>query len=287
MTAAWIGRRDLLALGATMFALSARTIAGAERTVGWGVDYGTATDPAVARSYELLVLEPDHPRPIAPLRGPASRLLGYISMGEVHRSRPFVDGLERAGALRKANPNWPEARLVDLRHPAWRSQVLDRLIPEILLKGYDGIFMDTLDNAEALEQADPAGNRLMVAGAAELVRAIRARFPAIVIMMNRGYALLPDVATHINLVLGEAMASRWNFSTSRYEMAPDDDWAWQANRLRAAKHINPSLELTTLDYWDPVDRVTVASLYARERAAGFQPYVATLALDQLLPEPRQ
>lgn len=280
-----IRRRELLMSGLAMFGLPARTMSSVGRTMRWGVDYSPSTDAAVARTYDLLILEPDCPRPIAPLRGPKARLLGYISLGEVERHRPFADALNRAGALRAANPNWPDARLVDLRHPAWSALVLDVLIPAILHKGYDGIFIDTLDNAEALEQADPAGNAGMVAKAAELVRAIRTRFPDILIMMNRGYALLSDVAAQVDLVMGEAMASRWNFSTHAYEMMSREDWEWQANRLQAAKRRNPSLALMTLDYWDSADHVAIASLYARERAAGFLPYVATLALDRLLPEP--
>jgi len=65
----------------------------------------------------------------------------------------------------------------------------------------------------------------------------------------------------------------------------DSDWEWQAGRLRTAKARNPALSLMTLDYWDPADTKQVAALYARERAAGFSPYVATLALDRLMPEP--
>ncbi|MEG8042050.1 hypothetical protein QP164_04330 [Sphingomonas sp. LR59] len=41
----------------------------------------------------------------------------------------------------------------------------------------------------------------------------------------------------------------------------------------------------TLDYWNPADTTQIAALYARESAAGFSPYVATLALDRLMPEP--
>ncbi|KKW92773.1 endo alpha-1,4 polygalactosaminidase [Sphingobium chungbukense] len=279
-------RRDLFALSLMVFGLSARALPETRHAGAWGVDYGGVTDPAMARQFKLLVLEPDFPRPVAPLRGEGSRLLGYISMGEVHGGRPFVAELDRAGALRQPNPNWPEARLVDLRDPTWTKLVLDRLVPAILAKGYDGIFMDTLDNAEALERQDGDRNQGMTAGAARLVEAIRTRFPGITIMMNRGYALLPVVATQIDLVLAEAMASRWSFADGRYEMTSADDWAWQAGHLLAARQINPRLVLATLDYWDPQDQATVASLYARERAAGFQPYVSTLALDRLIPEPR-
>jgi polysaccharide biosynthesis protein PelA len=280
-----INRRAVLATGLTTALLRPRPIYATDSALTWGIDYGADTDPAIARSYDLLVLEPDHARPIAPLRGPKSQLLGYVSLGEVECRRPFAKALDKEGALKTPNANWPDARFVDLRHPLWTSLLLDVLIPEILAKGYDGIFMDTLDNAEAMERADPAKNVGMVRAAVNLVKAIRQRFPATMIMLNRGYALLPDVAAHIDAILGEAMASRWNFATERYELTSVDDWMWQANLLRAAKQANSALILTTLDYWDTKDPATIAKLYERERAAEFHPYVATLALNQLLPEP--
>ncbi|MEO5597140.1 MAG: endo alpha-1,4 polygalactosaminidase [Novosphingobium sp.] len=280
-----LDRRSLLA-GLVGIGLIPRRLAAGNAPWRWAVDYSARTDPAIARGYDLLVLEPDHPRPITPLRGPGSQLLGYLSLGEVEKGRDFIGLLRREGALKTANQNWPDARMVDLRHPAWTRLVLDRLIPDILSKGYDGIFFDTLDNAEALERKDPAGCAGMVDAAAELVRSIRQRFPRSVLMMNRGYALLPRVASHVDLVLGEAMASRWNFAIKQYEFTPQADWSWQAERLIAAREANPALRLATLDYWDPADRETIANLYDRERQAGFCPYVATLALDRIHPEPR-
>ncbi|WP_294339825.1 endo alpha-1,4 polygalactosaminidase [uncultured Sphingomonas sp.] len=261
-------------------------MATAARALHWGVDYSATTDPTVARQFDLLVLEPHHPRPIAPLRGPGANLLGYISLGEVERARPYADALATAGVLAAANPNWPDARLVDLRRREWSAMVLDQLIPDIVRLGYDGIFIDTLDNAEAMERADPVANAGMVAAGAALLRAIRARFPAIRIMVNRGYAVVPAAAGAFDILLGEAMASRWNFAERRYEMTPESDWTWQADRLAAARLADPRLTVVTLDYWDPTDRRQVAALYTRERTAGFAPYVATLALDRLLPEPR-
>ncbi len=259
--------------------------AAGDASLRWAVDYGPATDPVLARRYQLLVLEPHHPRPIAPLRGEGAVLLGYVSLGEVEKRRPYFAALDRAGALGIANPDWPDARRADLRHPAWTATVVDQIVAQILQRGYDGIFIDTMDNAEAMERQDPLGAKDMVAAGARLIVAIRTRFPAIRIMLNRGYALLDRVAPSIDYVLGESMASRWNFATKRYDTLSDSDWQWQADRLRAAKAINPALVVTTLDYWDMADRAQVAKLYARERAAGFAPYVSTLALDRLWPEP--
>ena len=280
----------MLALGAFGLMLGLRRVpAAAALTAGadwrWGIDYGPATTPAVGRTYRLLVLEPHHPRPIAPLRGPGSTLLGYVSLGEVERNRPYFAALDKAGALGPANPDWPDARMLDLRHASARAAVLDRIVPDVLALGYDGIFIDTMDSLETMERRDPVANKGMVAAGVALIAALRARFPKITIMLNRGYALLPDAAPHIDLLLGEAMASRWNFAAKRYELLSDADWRWQAERLRAAQARNPALTLATLDYWEPGATTQVAALYARERAAGFKPYVATLALDRLIPEP--
>ncbi|MEG8017139.1 endo alpha-1,4 polygalactosaminidase [Sphingomonas sp. LR55] len=173
----------VLAMGAIGLTIGARSRSQAtpkpspDTVLRWGIDYGATTDPVLARACALLVLEPHHARPIAPLRGPGSILLGYVSFGEVERGRPYFAALDKAGALSAANPNWPDARLADLRHPAWRAAVLDRLVPAILALGYDGIFIDTMDNAEAMERQDPVANTGMVAAGATLIAAVRARFP--------------------------------------------------------------------------------------------------------------
>lgn len=282
----FLSRRGVVGLGALLLAgrLSSSRIE--RRPIKkWAIDYSADTPPQLAHMYDLLVLEPDHARSIEPLRTPSNILLGYVSLGEVHRSRPYFTMLKARDVFFEANPNWPDALYADLRKPAWRQALLDDIIPAILAKGYNGIFIDTTDNAEAMERADPLGNHGMVQAAMDIIIAIRARFPRIKIMLNRGYAALPAVAPHIDYVLGEAMASRWSFAARRYEHLSKSDWEWQADKLRAAKAINPSLALMTLDYWDPRDTAAIRALYANERTAGFLPYVSTLQLDNLVTEP--
>lgn len=280
-------RRRIFGLGALFLSANlARAKAATSGKLRWGIDYGPNTEPTLAHAYDLLVLEPDHKRPIAALRAPGAELFGYVSLGEVHTTRPYFKELDHSGSLMKANPNWPDARYIDLRADAWRNILLRRLIPQILALGYNGIFIDTLDNAEAMEHDHPTGNHGMVEAAASLVRAIRTHFPTTKIIVNRGYAVLPAIATQIDFALGEAMAAKWDFVLKRYVRLTDADWNWQAARLRAAKALNPGLTLLTLDYWNESDRTGIARLYDQERKAGFAPYVTTLQLDRLIAEPQ-
>lgn len=251
----------------------------------WAIDYGPAPDPVLAKAFDLLVLEPDHDHVLSAFRGDDRRLLAYLSLGEVAEQRPYAPELHRMGLLGIRNPHWPDARYIDLRDPRWTAMVVDTIIPPLVAQGYHGLFFDTLDNAEAMEVADPVGAAGMVAGAVALVHAIRARYPQLLLMMNRGYRLLPAAACDIDLLLAESLASRWSFARKSYEMLSPADYAWQADRLRAARTANPALALLALDYWDIRDRRTVRALYARERAAGFSPYVSMLALDRIHPEP--
>lgn len=41
----------------------------------------------------------------------------------------------------------------------------------------------------------------------------------------------------------------------------------------------------TLDYWNPADTAGLRRIYRAQRANGFLPYVATVELDRLVPEP--
>jgi hypothetical protein len=45
------------------------------------------------------------------------------------------------------------------------------------------------------------------------------------------------------------------------------------------------IPIFSLDYWDAGDSDGIVAIYARERALGHTPYVATILLDQIVAEP--
>lgn len=254
--------------------------------VPWVVYYSDKAPISAFEPYQLAVLDSrDHP----PLRALADRgkiLLGYISLGEVERHRSHFDAVQAEGILFDENPNWPGSYFVDVRDRRWASRVIETLIPNILRKGFHGLFLDTLDNPPELERRDPDAFKGMTEAAAVLVRAIRLHYPRIKIMMNRGYEILPEVASHIDMVLGESVRGGYDFKTKSYVKVADKDHRWQIDQLLAARKAHPGLGVFTLDYWDPEDREGIAALYREQRSHGVSPYVATIELDRIVPEPR-
>jgi polysaccharide biosynthesis protein PelA len=252
----------------------------------WAVYYSDQVAAEELRDYNLLVFDSGRHPPLPPLAARKKVLLGYLSLGEVNAQRPYFQSALQAGFLLGENPSWPGSRYVDVRDRRWREMVIRKLAPEILAQGFQGLFLDTLDDPAELERRDPEVYRGMAAAAAELVKALRYGFPSIKIMMNRGYDILPEVAGVIDMELGESVYATYDFNRKVYQLAPAKEYGQQVQVLQQAKRRNPALGIYSLDYWDPADRMGIRRIYRQERANGFEPYVATIGLDRVIKEPR-
>lgn len=251
----------------------------------WVVVYSGKPAVTAFRDYRLVVLDSVHHPPLRPLLEQRKTVIGYISLGEVEKFRDHYKDVEREGLLLGANPNWPDSRYVDVRDPRWTKRVVEDLVPGLLQKGFQGIFMDTLDNPPHLERTDPARFKGMTEASANLVRAIRRHYPQMYIMMNRAYEILPAVEGQIDSVLGESVFTEIDFARKTYRLADPKVYRQQVTWLQAARQRRPSLRIYTLDYWKPEDKAGVARIYAEQRKNGFVPYVSIKELDRIVREP--
>ena len=252
----------------------------------WAAYYSDQARPEEFSGYDLIVLDSDRHPPLGALATGGSTVLGYLSVCEVERHRAWFAELVRSGVLIGEKTEWPGSYYVDIRNATWRATVTGRLVPAVLAQGFHGLFLDTLDDAEELERREPARFRGMRGAAVALVKEIRQAFPSITIMVNRGYALLPEIAGQIDIALGESVYGTYDFAGRNYRPVQAVEYRQQVQFLKDLRAAHPALQICTLDYWDPADREGIRRVYRKERANGFIPYVATVALDQLIKEPR-
>ncbi|MHB1219174.1 MAG: endo alpha-1,4 polygalactosaminidase [Alphaproteobacteria bacterium] len=251
----------------------------------WVVYYADKEPPEAFDPFTLLVLDSENHPPLRPLVERGKVLLGYISVGEVESHRPWYAKVKRWGILSDENPNWKGSFYVDLRDPRWTALVVEELVPMLLRRGFDGVFLDTLDNPVYLEQTQPKKYKGIADAAAQLVRAIRRNYPTIPIMMNRAYPLLPRVERDIDFELGESVYADYDFKTKTYQLVDRTTYLDQVKFLKDAQRRRPELRVMTLDYWSPADPEGIRRIYKEQRANGFDPYVATIDLDRLVKEP--
>ena len=277
-------RKSLILAGA-LIALAGR--AAASENERWVVVYSEKPPIEAFRDYKLVVLDSVHHPPLRPLLEQKKTVIGYISLGEVENYRDYFKAVEKEGILFEKNPNWPDSRYVDVRDPRWTRRVVEELVPRLLHKGFQGIFIDTLDNPADLERRDPKRYKGMTDAAANLVKAIRRHHPRIYIMLNRGYEILPAVDGLIDSVLGESVFTEIDFEKKSYRLAEPKVYRQQVEWLQAAKSRQPRLKIYTLDYWPPEDAAGIARIYVEQRKNGFIPYVSIKDLDRVLKEPGQ
>lgn len=282
----WIARARTMTAAVVATALWPPVTTRAQATARWAVCYSDQAAADELARYDLVVLDPDRHPPLASLRDRGRTVLAYLSLTQMDRTRAAFPALLEADVILHRHAVWTGAHYIDFRHPEWSRLVLDDLVPRALAAGFTGLFLDTLDDAGFLEEQDASRYAGMREAAIRLVRAIRHRFPGIVLMVNRGYALLPDIAREIDILLGESVVTTYDAARDTYVRLPEADVAWQVERLRRGPVLNPRLQVFTLDYWDPADADGLRRVYREQRSNGFVPYVSTPALDRLIDEPR-
>lgn len=241
--------------------------------IRWACYYGGQTDLAPFLQTRLLVLSPDSPLDLQRLTRDDRLVLGYVSLGEVDDRHPDFPALQREGLVAEANPNWPHSRLVDVRSPRWRRFILEEELPKLISRGFNGLFLDGLDSAIFLEARD--ARRFAGAGPAlvALLGEIRAFFPGVYLMANRGFELAGAYAPHVDAILAESLLTDYDFARQSYRLRGREEAAGYLPLLAAVRREH-GVRIYSLDYWSPRDTRTVALIYREQEKRGFIPYVA-------------
>ncbi len=223
--------------------------------------YGPPTPRALAalRTFETVVVQTTlyPPRALNRLRAGGTRVLGYLSVGEDHALGDWACVPGSAPYHSGDNPEWGSVR-VDAGHPGWR-EILNRRADEAL-HAADGLLLDTLDSAAA-------------AGILERVQELRSRHPDTILLANRGFELLPDLAPEVSGVLFEA------FSTTHspaYALHDEAGLAYTAHWQVRLQDLG--LPVVALDYADTPALARLARAHAARH--GLHTFVTDRALSR-------
>jgi polysaccharide biosynthesis protein PelA len=253
----------------------------------FGVYYGTQFDPRLSE-FDLLVLDPDARLDLARLRrlAPGKQIiLGYLALCELGPGRGYAAKARDAGVLLHESATWPGSFYLDIRRPEWRRMVVEEIAPAILRIGFDGLFLDTIDDAAWLETT---GNPRLVGmrdAAVGMLSSIRHSFPTTPLMLNRGFELLPAIERDLDMVLAESILTTTAGRERMPTWVPKESYDRRVDELRKIQARRPRLKLYSLDYWSPADSAGMRKIYSIQRSHGLLPYVSTPTLTAVVSEP--
>lgn len=247
--------------------------------------YGSEPPLAELAAYDRVVLDPTRvtAREVRWLSARGVIVHAYVSLGEIGVHDPLIQSLPQ-DALAGSNPAW-KTRVADLTHAAWRTYVLETRLAPLADWGFQGAFLDTLDSYQLLD--DPLGQQ---AALAELIGRIQTRYPALELILNRGFEVLAELPAPVAAVAVESLYSGWDAAAEDYREVSEDDRRWILDRLaEAAPHAGEVIVIDYLPAEAPERRVETARRIAGH---GFDPWVALpsltdLGTSDLVPEPRR
>lgn len=213
----------------------------------FAVVYGKINPESVA-SYKMIIVDPDHysRAEIQEFQDRKIKVIAYLSLGEVDSSRWYFPYLDKEGLLLGRNPYW-NAFYLNLASPEVKKVLFNKVLPNIMIKGFDGLFFDTVDDVA------PYGiNSHLQKDMIEIIERIRGTYPKIFLIMNGGLFLLDKVATNIDAILVEDVASRYDFSSKRYSYAPEPQFMEKIDTLMEV-YKKYKLPIFVVDYADNVE----------------------------------
>jgi hypothetical protein len=238
--------------------------------------YGSNAPLASLQAFDIAVVEPDHGfDPQAYRAGGRSELFAYVSVGEVHPSRAYAARIPvdwRIGI----NADW-KSIVIDQNRAAWPAFFADEVVAPLWARGYRGFFLDTLDSYHLVAGADVAAQQQ---GLVAVIRLLRARFPGIRLILNRGFELLPALRGEVFAVAAESLYRGWDSKKKRYVEVAQTDRDWLLNQLLTARD-QFGVTAIAIDYVAPAARPLALDTARRIAAHGIVPYVTDAALEHL------
>jgi polysaccharide biosynthesis protein PelA len=161
--------------------------------------------------YDLVIVESAHfnAAEVKYLKKYNKKVIAYISLGEVNENAKDFKKLKNNVSDR--NQDW-NSYYIDIASEKVQKVVKSR-IKNIFYLGYDGLFLDNIDNYTKFGFQFHLQQNLI-----EFVTAIRTEYPQKVFVQNAGLDLLGQLHTKIDYVLVESVFSDYNFTNKKYQL---------------------------------------------------------------------
>jgi uncharacterized protein (TIGR01370 family) len=248
----------------------------------WLCYYGNTFGPDIYSSFDLVVLDgTNHPPLPDKYDKDKTIILGYVNIGEIDTKSPFWSLAKDKAYLVKRNDFW-DSWIVDIRDPSWQQLLFDIVIPSIIEKGFDGLFLDTIDSSlSLLEGKDSEKFKGIKDALAEITMRIKDEYPEILVTVNRGLPALSYIGKYIDFVVIEDLYSYYADHDKGYIKVDDTSQEILLQQVSKGTRINQDLVVLTLDYVSTEQLEIAKNAISFSRKKGFIPYVSTYKLDQI------
>jgi uncharacterized protein (TIGR01370 family) len=241
-------------------------------------DRSGAQVAAQFRGFDLVVLDgvDASAAAVAALRAQGSIVLAYADIGAIEEGRPWS-----AAAAPYRLDRWEQWNewYADVTKPGYRALVTDTIVPPMLAKGFDGLFLDNVDMVDT----HPAQRGAMIGLVAQLSATVRGR-GGFLFAQNGDDATVDALLPHLDGWNREDVSFTFDDASGGYTpVGPADKQAALAT-LRRLK--SRGVFVTTVDYVTDAGGAEARAAVQAACGAGAVPSVGDIGLTRVLPPQR-
>lgn len=228
--------------------------------------------PHSISGYEYLVVEPFYfsAEDVQELKSQNDIVLAYLSVGEIDKGSWFYHTL-KPHAIGK-NEIW-NSEIISLANIKVYEALMQLVTLYIDKKGYDGIFLDNVDNYTIYGPTPDHKDNLV-----SFLKNAKIQYPHIKFMQNAGLEIIDDTAPFIDALAIESIASDYNFETQEYQLR---DYQTYKERAFHIKDIENQYHLPIIAIEYAEGKLLKNKIIKRIKAFGWKCFIGQINLQGL------
>ncbi|WP_335873036.1 endo alpha-1,4 polygalactosaminidase [Bacillus sp. 2205SS5-2] len=212
-------------------------------------DQPTETIMEEMNKYDVLIVEPNfyQAKSVKALQKSGTKVYGYLSIMEagtwnetMMRKWREEDYFRQQGE-KVYFEKW-QSYLMNITSKHYRNLLLEELNDQIIEKGFDGVFFDTVGDIDDYFKEDADIYEQQVFGLLELLEEVKDRYPNILMIQNWGINLFMEYThPYMDAIMWEDFQD--------YELNEDDWGIIQVHKLKKLKNLHP-FDVFTVSFVD-------------------------------------
>jgi len=227
--------------------------------------------PEDIKGYNYVILESQYYNiyEIRRIKSQNEKVLAYISVGEVNENAMHYN-LLKDSTLGK-NDIW-NSHYINLKLEN-TAEILLGIINTTMEMGYDGFFLDNVDNFTAFGPQPDQKAELI-----DLLKKIHTTYPDKIFLQNAGLELIDETAPYVDAVIIESIASNYTFDDKSYKLRDQNDYESYIKKLKAIKK-KYRLPIILIEYADSYELHN--AIQKRIRNLGFEYFIGNIDLQTI------
>ncbi|WP_313807779.1 endo alpha-1,4 polygalactosaminidase [Flavobacterium sp.] len=225
-------------------------------------------NPLDVKGYSYVVLEsknyaiPD----VKKFKKLNGKVLAYISLGEVNSQAKYYNKLK--DSVLGKNENWDSYYLNLKRNET--KETLFSIIDEILADGYDGLFLDNIDNFCTFGFQASQKEELI-----QFISDLNTKYPNHIFIQNAGLEIIDKTSDFVDALVVESVASNFTFDDKKYKLRLQSEYDSYIRRLHQIRRKH-KLTLILVEYADT--KTLHDEIVKRIQRTGFMYFIGSIDL---------